>query len=437
MIIKEKTGRNEVKFMFACKRKVNKILAEAAPAPGVAPSIITFYNKSEGVSMIKVSSTASRSDTVDTSILSITEDGEHYERIRDLVPVKTIPQGTVRDYYRVSLVCPGSVVPDGRERLVMFSTKALLPTDNPLEGMMNWTLWYQVSFDGGRTIAYEKQVIQKGDEYNAMHSLRGVNTGKNCIMLGDHTELPCLTKYQKDPKENNKIILGVQISNTDENGNYYNPGSGFTFTYCALLHGKWDENSQLQWDLSEPIKISPDLSRRGLIEPAIAEMPDGRILMVMRGSNQGRNDNPTTAIPGYRWYSVSSDGGYTWSEAKPWLYDTQENFYSPSSCSQLLWHSNGKLYWIGNISESNPFGNMPRYPLVIGEVDPESLLLKKDSVSVVATREEDQSEWVTYSNFYAKENRVTKNIEINITPYHVVKNDPYNRTNAYIYEVFV
>lgn len=424
--------------MFVCNRKVNKIIVEPAPAPGVAPLQITSYNKSTGLSLLKLSGTSTRSDTTDTSFISIAEDGKNFERIRDFVPIKTIPQGTVRDYYRISLVCPGSTVPDGKERLVMFSTKALLPSDDPLEGMMNWTLWYQVSFDGGRTIAYEKQVIQKGEEYNAMHSLKGVNTGKNCVMLGDHTELACITQYQSDPSENNKIILGVQISNTDENGNYYNPGSGFTYTYCALLHGKWDENSQLQWDLSEPIKLSPELSRRGLIEPAVAEMPDGRILMVMRGSNQGKGDTDVNKmIPGYRWFSVSSDGGYTWSQTEPWTYTTGENFYSPSACSQLLWHSNQKLYWIGNITEKNPVGNLPRYPLVIGEVDPESLLLKKDTVSIVATREENESEMVTYSNFYAKENRETHNIEVNLTPFHVVKGKPYHNTNACVYEIFV
>ncbi len=421
--------------MFNYNRKVNKIIVEQAPAPGIAPTQITSYNKSTGLSMLKLSSTQSRSDTVDTSIISIAEDGKNYERIRDFVPVKTIPQGTVRDYYRISLVCPGSGIPDGKERLLMFSTKALLPGDHPLEGMMNWTLWYQVSFDGGRTIAYEKQVIQKGEVYNAMHSLEGVNTGKNAVMLGDHTELACITKFQSDPFENNKIILGVQISNTDENGNYYNPGSGFTYTYCALLHGKWDESSELQWTLSQPIKLSPELSRRGLIEPAVAEMPDGRILMVTRGSNQGRNDtNVDRMIPGYRWYSISSDGGCP---AKPWTYTTGENFFSPSACSQLLWHSNQKLYWIGNITEKNPVGNLPRYPLVIGEVDLKTLLLKKDTVSVVATKEENQSDMVTYSNFYAKENRTTHHIEVNITPFHIVKGKPYHETQAYVYEVIL
>jgi len=422
--------------MFECKRKVNKILAEKSPAPGIAPHQSTFYNKSAGLSKIKITGTASRSDTADTTYVSISEDGIDYQLLRDFVPMKKIPQGTVRDYYRISLVCPGNTVPDGKERLLIFSTKALLPNDEPLEGMMNWTLWYQLSFDGGKTIACEKQVIQNGNEYNPMHSFRGVNTGKNAIMLGDSTELAYITTYQTDKNENNKIILGVQIGNTDENGNYYNPGSGFTYTYCALIHGKWDENSNLVWDISEPIKISPELSRRGLIEPAVMEFPDGRILMVMRGSNQGKGDNDVNSmIPGYRWYTVSYDGGYTWDDVKPWKYDTGENFYSPSACSQLLKHSNGSIYWIGNITEKNPVGNLPRYPLVIGEVDKYSLLLKKDTVSIVATREDDESESVTYSNFYAKENRITKNIDVEITPFHIIKGKPYHNTNAYIYEV--
>jgi hypothetical protein len=48
--------------------------------------------------------------------------------------------------------------------------------------------------------------------------------------------------------------------------------------------------------------------------------------------------------------------------------------------SQLLTHSSGRIFWIGNISSANCRGNHPRHPLVIGEVDPESLLLTRDSV---------------------------------------------------------
>lgn len=64
------------------------------------------------------------------------------------------------------------------------------------------------------------------------------------------------------------------------------------------------------------MEADPAASTRGTIEPTLAEMPDGRILMVMRGSNGGSKD-PEFKIPGYRWHSVSSDGGYHWTKPQP------------------------------------------------------------------------------------------------------------------------
>lgn len=414
---------------------IRKILVETSPAPGVNPHCISFYNRSSGRSRLRWNGQASRSDTMDTEKWSFSEDGKSYEFLRDSAPLKRIAQGTVRDYFRIPLVCPAGRVPDGRERLLLFFNRALLPTDHPLEGMRNWTLWRQTSFDGGRTIAADEPVVQDGADYGPMHCFEGVRTGKNAIMLGDHTQQALLTARQPDPGENDKILLGVQISNTDEAGNYFNPGSGLTYTYCAVLHGKWTAEGALRWTISDRVKLSPERSRRGLIEPTLAEMDDGRLLMILRGSNQGRNDkDPERLIPGYRWRSVSEDGGKSWSEPEPWGYETGEAFYSPSSCSQLLHHSNGAVYWIGNVCDRNPVGNSPRYPLVIGEVDPPSLLLKKASLRVIATREAEQSENVTYSNFFAQENRDTRDIEVHLTPFRRREDAPY-QNNAYRYEI--
>ena len=99
----------------------------------------------------------------------------------------------------------------------------------------------------------------------------------------------------------------------------------------------------MDWDISQPIVADPNKTPIGVMEPTIAEMPSGEILMVMRGGNGGSKDEKY-ALDCFKWYSYSEDGGYTWTPPKPWMCDDNTVFYSPSSCSQLLEHSNGKYY---------------------------------------------------------------------------------------------
>jgi len=89
---------------------------------------------------------------------------------------------------------------------------------------------------------------------------------------------------------------------------------------------------------------------------------------------------------GLEWISVSSDDGDTWTAPQPWTYDDGNPFFSPSACSYLLKHSSGRYFWIGNISPTNPKGNDPRYPLVIGEVDGHTLKLIKSTVLQIDTK---------------------------------------------------
>ena len=200
-------------------------------------------------------------------------------------------------------------------------------------------------------------------------------------MVGDVACLPIQLKYQNGGN-NGKILVPVQITPLDEHGELYNPGGGYTYHYSCVLIGTWNQEGKLDWDISQPVVADPAKTTRGVLEPTLAEFPDGDILMVMRGSNGGSND-PKHILDSYKWYSYSKDGGYSWSPPKPWMCDDNTIFYSPSSCSQLIEHSNGKYYWIGNVSNRNAEGNLPRWPLVIGEVNPDDYMLIKDSVNKV------------------------------------------------------
>ena len=168
-----------------------------------------------------------------------------------------------------------------------------------------------------------------------------------------------------------------------------------------MLHGRWvDGGPRLRWRLSERVVGDPERSTRGFLEATIAELAPGRVLMVMRGSNEVRPE-----LPGYRWYAISEDCGWTFTDAQPWTDTAGRPLHSPSSCSQLLDHSDGRLFWIGNRCDGNPRGNSPRYPIVIAEVERDTGLVLRDTVTIIDDRQPGELERLTLSNFYAREER--------------------------------
>lgn len=219
--------------------------------------------------------------------------------------------------------------------------------------------------------------------------------------MGDHI---CTPIFLPD----GEILVPFQMAEINKDESPFLP-YGTPFYHSRVAIGRWrdETTTTIQWELSEPARLGPEHTTRGAFEPTIARIPDGRILMVLRASNAKK-----TELPGYRWYAVSRDNGRTWGEVRPWTYTDGSNFFSPSSCSQLIWHSSGKLLWLGNISPENPNGNLPRRPFFIGEVDQKSLLLKKDTLLVIDDLQPDDNTRMNLSNFYAYEDRETREIVI-------------------------
>src|SRR5207302_2717528 len=82
--------------------------------------------------------------------------------------------------------------------------------------------------------------------------------------------------------------------------------------------------------------------------------------------------------------------------------------------SQLLQHSNGKLYWIGHITQANARGNRPRYPVMLGEVDASGLLIR-DTVIPIDDRRVDDDEILMIYPIYAREDRRTGEIAVHMS----------------------
>lgn len=376
---------------------VRRELFRRAPGKGVAVMSYAFYTRPRGGEMLSIEQRWSRSDTIDVAYVRRSSDsGETWSEAEERKTGERQARGMLRRHPRCGFV-------DSRAgRYVEFWNEGILPSDDPLEGLRQWNIYYRVSRDGGRTFGPDRQIVHQGAEFTPAHALPGVWTGKNCAMLGDITCVPISAP-------DGRILLPFQITPLGPDGKLFNPGGGYTYTDAGVLFGEW-QGDALQWVTSDLVKGDPTRSTRGMDEPTIEFLEDGRLLMVMRGSNDRKPE-----LPSYRWMSFSSDGGRRWTIPGPWTYDDGTLFYSPSACSQLVRHSSGRLFWIGNITPENPRGNRPRYPLVAGEVDRRTGRLLRSSVQTVDTLQPGEDSVLSLSNFYAREDRRTREIAIHAT----------------------
>ena len=134
-----------------------------------------------------------------------------------------------------------------------------------------------------------------------------------------------------------------------------------------------------------------------------------------RGSNmqsEARNTRIEPSAPAHKWYCWSDDGGKTFTEPVPWHFEDREVFYSSSSRSNLLRSiKNGKVYWLGIITDHTAYSNQPRYPFVVAEVNDRGVLTK-DSVTTVDTRQEGDSARICISDPAIIQDRETGLIEL-------------------------
>lgn len=270
----------------------------------------------------------------------------------------------------------------------------------PVKGLWNCFTYVQLSRDMGKTWTTPKPLrYEPGEDFDPDNPLKPGFLqrnqgyyGSNILQHSNGTLVHCLvhTNAKDDPNNDKRA---------------WRMGS-----VCFI--GKWNPDLQdYDWQPGKPISISADISSRGLMEPELAELKDGRVLVIWRGS-----DTPKTA--GRKWYSISTDGGKTLSPVAELKYDDGSRFYSPSSYHRMIRHSvTGKLYWLGNICPTPPRANHPRYPLVIAEVDEDRPALKRSTVTAIDDRKPGQGPQVQFSNFSLLEDREKHLLEIYLTTY--------------------
>ena len=289
----------------------------------------------------------------------------------------------------------------------------------------NFSYW-RTSSDLGRSWSEPKLLrYEDGDEFDPRKPLKASflshsegYPGNNILVHSSGVLIHCLAHANAagDPKNNQRV---------------WRMGS-------RLMIGRWQpDKSTYKWSTGAATEVTPAQSARGLMEPEVAELKDGRLLVVWRGSDQGWDGTQSTE-PGRKWFSISTDNGRSLDRVRPWHYDDGTPFYSPSSIHRLIRHSKtGRLYWFGNLCGAPPRGNSPRYPLVIAEVDETTATLKKDTVTVIDDRDPNKHSFgYQLSNFSLFENRETHEFELFLTTYGQEQNGAaWSTADCYHYRV--
>ena len=266
----------------------------------------------------------------------------------------------------------------------------------------------------GKNISRSLVKYEDGEDFNPDNPRNPKFLNKNCGFLNDVT---VLKNGDIAVAVGVPIDVGCRIAGLDVNK---------VFPSCPTIHrcvivarGKYNEKMK-QYDLafSNPVILNDLRSSRGIDEPIVVELSSSRLLLVMRGSNvksEAWNTRIEDGTPSFKWYSYSDDGGKTFTEAEPWRFDDREIIYSAATISKFIRSSkNGKLYWVGNIAPHTAYGNFPRYPLYIAEVNEKLGLLKKEGLTVIDTKGEGDTDKIQLSNFDIIEDRESKNFELTL-----------------------
>ncbi len=390
------------------------------PAPGVAPDVVMTY-VGGGLRRREVHSTQSRSDIAATMSVRYSEDNGRtwspFERLPGSEDLKQDGNGLEQLYYAAHFDAAS-----GRTMDVVYQTIFLGDVAKALAGGFRGKesffshAFYRLSTDVGRTwtdlrqLTYEKGPAFNPTNWAAPGFLRANQgaVGSTILSLADgRVAIPVSVpvRYEEDDVDK-QVCARVPWMDAEK---------GFVSGVLCFF-GTWNaQKKDFDWTHSEPVSVRRYVSTRGLLEPALAQLDDGALLLEMRGGND-RLD-PTT-YPGRRWISQSRDGGKTWSTVTDLRYDGGEPFYSPSAFSRMLRSSKTKkLYWVGNICAQPPKGNSPRFPLYIAEIDERNIALKKSTLTIIDDRGPTDTSELQLSNFSLVENRETKDLELFLTRY--------------------
>lgn len=277
--------------------------------------------------------------------------------------------------------------------------------------------------DSERLLTFTNRLLYPGDQLNVDHEgsleLQSYDPCNNSwgpreTLTLPGQRIPTVSFCVPLRTSQGRLIVPGQANLLDEEGQpVHYQGCWSPAGMIINLLGDRDGAGQWQWHTSRP--VLPDLERtsRGHYEPTLAELPGGRLVMILRGDNSMYPERP-----GYKWASFSEDHGESWSAPEPLPFTGDTLIESGSNGSRLLRSMvSGKLYWIGNLClpGQRPQGNAPRSSLSILEVQEEPFALRTESWFVVDEKGFNDSPDLMLSNFRCYEDRQTGDIVIYVS----------------------
>jgi hypothetical protein len=202
-----------------------------------------------------------------------------------------------------------------------------------------------------------------------------------------------------------------------------------------VICGQCQADGDIAWECGQPVAVDGARSSRGFSENAVAELADGRLVMVLRGCNGAYPERP-----GYKWHCFSEDEGLTWSEPQPLpCADGSEIESGSNGCALFRSARTGKLYFIGNLAldGDRANANWPRSPLVIAEVQEAPFGLRRETITVIDRRAPHEPPLTQMSNFRFYQDRQTGDVVIFLSRYGERDREVWKLADYYRYRVEV
>ncbi len=220
-----------------------------------------------------------------------------------------------------------------------------------------WRFYYVVSDDGGFTWDSPRQIVHSGGGCDTRRWMPGFDIERHAAEFDQPHPVTL---------DDGTLVFGFTV----ETPRYV----------TRFFRGRWDKGSQaMVWEAGDGITVPPEVSSSGPCEPDLVCLGGNRLLATMR--TQGI---PAKKVPTTRQCAVSEDGGRTWSRLEPLKYDDGTPVWVPAAISVFERDPvSGRVFWFGNIQPGPVYGQIPRYPLTMAELDTKRLCILRDSVSVI------------------------------------------------------
>lgn len=233
-----------------------------------------------------------------------------------------------------------------------------------------------------------------------------------------------------------RIVIPCFKAQLDEAGTFiHHPESDLVTYEARMLLGEYDAAGAISWRLGNPIIADNARNSRGFSESSPVELRDGRLALLLRGSNAGMPERP-----GYKWLCLSEDGGDSWNTPAPMAGDDGAPIESSATgCALFRSIHTGKVYFMGNLCMPGEHadGNWPRSPLYIAEVQEDPFVILRETIAVIDERGADDGEKTQISNFRYYQDRETPEVAVFATRFGEHADAAWKQADHYRYRVAI